>query len=64
MQQDSDPYLLSLEECLGHDFQAVIQVGRRVLRQDEMPGVKLRELDRSNPEQYLLQAQGDALAQW
>jgi len=64
MRQDCDPYLLSLGEYLGHDFQAVSQVGRRVWRQDETLDVKLPELGRSNPGQDLLQAQGDALAQW
>ena len=64
MQQDSGLYLLSLEEYLGHDFQAVSQVGKQVERQDERLDEKLRELDRSNQGQDLLQAQGDALAQW
>jgi hypothetical protein len=64
MQQDSGLYLLSLEEYLEHDFPAVTQVGRRVWKQDETLDVKLPELDRSNPGQDLLQAQGVALAQW
>ena len=64
MQQDSGLYLLSLEEYLGHGFQAVNQVGRRVWRQDETLDVKLPEPDQSNPGQDLLQAQGDALVQW
>ena len=64
MQQDCDPYLLSLEVHLVHGFQAVSQVGTRVWRQDETLDVKLPELDQSIPRQDLPQAQGDALAQW